>query len=99
MKKSIILGLIIMCSGIVIGIVLNNWMLTIKICGVIGLVCFCIVGILNGSFISGDRIRANSSIDTTEDKIQRSKITNFVIAVGLPNIIMAVIVFLIINKS
>ena len=99
MKKLIILSLIIMCSGIVIGRVFSNWMLTVKICGILGFVCFCIAGILNGSFISGDRIRANSSIDTSEDKIQRSKITNFVIAVGLPNIILAVIVFLMINKS
>ena len=99
MKKPIILGFIIMCSGIVIGRVLSNWMLTIKICGIVGLICFGIAGVLNGFFIGGDRIRANSSIDITEDKIQRSKITNYVITVGLSNIILAVIVFLIINKS
>lgn len=99
MKKSIILGFIIMCSGIIIGMVLNNWMLTIKICGSIGLVCFGIVGVLNGSFVNGDRNRANYATDTVEDKLQKNKITNFAIAVGLPNIILAVIVFLIINKG
>ena len=99
MKKPIILGFIIMCSGIVIGRIWSNWMLTIKICGIVGLICFGVAGLLNGSFISGDRIRANSCIDITEDKIQRSKITNYVITVGLPNIMLAVIVFLMINKS
>lgn len=88
-----------MCIGIVIGIILSNWMLTIEICGVIGLICLGIAGLLNGSFVSGDRNRANYSFDTKEDKIEKSKIANFAIVVGLPNIILAVIVLLIVYKS
>src|SRR5665647_2280880 len=99
MKKPIILGFIIMCISIVIGKILNNWMLTIEICGIIGLICLGIAGLLNGSFVNGDRNRANSSFDTKEDKNNKNKITNFAVAVGLPNIILAVIVFLITNKG
>ena len=94
MKKPIILSLILMCVSIVLGKVFNNWLLTIKICGSIGLVCFGIAVILNDAFISGDRLRANNSFDEEEDKILRSKITNFVMAVGSTNIILAVVIFL-----
>jgi len=97
MKKSIILSLIIMLSGIAIGGFLNNWTLTIKICGLIGLATLFISGVINGTFVSGYRDRDNYSIDTMEDNLQKNKISNFAIAVGLPNIILAVIVFIIIN--
>ncbi|MGV8982670.1 DUF5316 family protein [Clostridium sp.] len=94
MKKLIILSLILMCFSIVLGKVFNNWLLTIKICGSIGLVCFGIATILNDAFIRVDRLRANNSLDKEEDKILRTKITYFVMAVGSTNIILAVVIFL-----
>lgn len=99
MKKPIILGFILMFISIFIGKILSNWMLTIKISGILGLICFVLVGALNGSFLSGDRNRANYVIDTKQDKIIKMKVTIFSLAVGLPNIILAVIVFLLIKKS
>lgn len=99
MKKPIILSLILMCISIVLGKVFNNWFLTIKLCGSIGLVCFGIAVILNDAFISGDRLRTNSSFNKEEDKILRSKVANFVMAVGSTNTILACIIFFIINKS
>lgn len=99
MKKSMILSFIVMCIGIVIGRIFNDWMLTIKICGFSGVICIGIAGVLNGSFVSGDRIRANYSFDTKEDRIEKSKISNFAIAVGLPNIILAGIVFFLVSKN
>jgi hypothetical protein len=99
MKKPIILGLIIMFIGIIMGMLLSNWMLTIKICGFVGLLCLGIAGLLNGLFVSGDRNRLNYAFDTKEDKIKKNKTTDFVFAVGLPNIILAILIFLVINKS
>jgi len=98
-KKTIILSIIIMCISIILGKLMNNWMLTIEISVIIGLVSFVIAGILNGAFISGDRLRANSSIDKEGDKVVRSKITNFVLIIGSLNFILAVIIFFIITKS
>ena len=97
-RKSVILGLIIAAVSIVVGKILSKWMLTIEISGVIGLICLCIAGLLNGSFISGDMNRANYSFDTEEDRNKKSRITNFLFAVGLPNIILTIIVLLL-NKS
>ena len=93
MKKRIVLSFIIMCISVVLGKLFNNWMLTIKICGSIGLVCFGTAIILNDKFVSADRSRANNSIDK-EDKILRRKITNFVMLIGSTNTILAVVIFL-----
>jgi len=75
-----------MCISIVLGKVLNNWMLSIKICGSIGLVCLGLAGI-NGGFIIKDRLKT------------KNKINNFAIIVGSTNTSLAVIIFLIINKN
>ena len=99
MKKAIILSLILMCISIVLGKVFNNWLLTIKICGSISLVCFGLAGVLNGAFISGDRFKSNNFINKKEDKIVTGKIINFVMVVGSTNTILAGIIFFIINKS
>lgn len=93
MKKTIILSFIIMCISIVLGKGFNNWLLTVKICVSIGLVCFGIAIILNDKFVSVDRSCANNSIDK-ENKILRGKITNFVMILGSTNIILAVVIFL-----
>ncbi|MGH4051638.1 MAG: DUF5316 family protein [Clostridium sp.] len=94
MKKPIILSLIIMCISIVLGKVLNDWMLTIKICGSIGLVCLGIAVILNDTFISRDRLITNDSSNKEEDKVLRSKISNFVMVIGSTNIILAVVLLI-----
>jgi hypothetical protein len=88
-----------MCNSIVLGKAFNNWLLTIKICGSISLVCFGLAGVLSGAFISGDRLKSNNSIDKKEDKIVRGKIINFGMVVGSTNTILAGIIFFITNKS
>jgi hypothetical protein len=99
MKRSVILSFILICISIIIGLVLNDWMKTVYVSGLMGIIFFCIAGLLNGAFASGDRIRANTSIESTADRIQKSKITSFMVAVGLFNSIVAGIVFFTINKG
>ncbi|MBU3111481.1 DUF5316 family protein [Clostridium lacusfryxellense] len=93
MKKTIILTFIVMCFSVVLGKLFNNWMLTIKICGSIGLVCLGIALISNDTFARRDRLKSNNSI-SNEDKIIRRKISNFVMVLGSTNIILAVVMFL-----
>lgn len=63
-----------MFIGIVIGVLLSNWMLTAKVCGFVGLLCLGIAGLLNGLFVSGDRNRSNYDLDTKEDKIKKIRL-------------------------
>lgn len=88
-----------MCISIVLGKVFNNWILSIKICGSIALVCFGLAFLLNGSFISRNRFKSTNFIDKEDDKINTSKITNFVMTVGSTNTLLAIIIFFLIKKS
>ena len=96
-KKIIISSFIILCISIVLGKVLNNWILSIKICGSIALICFGLAGTLNGSSISKRRFRSVNSIDKDDDKMVTSKITSFVMVVGSTNTILAVTIFFLIT--
>lgn len=96
-KKIIISSFIIMFISIVLGKVLNNWILSIKICGSIALVCFGLAGTLNGTSISKYRFRLHNSINKEEDKTGKNKITNFAMVIGSTNTILAVIIFFLIK--
>ena len=97
MKKIIISNFIIMCIIVVLGKTMNNWILSIKICGSIALVCFGLSGALNGSSISKIWVTSADSIDKGDDKIVRSKITNFAMAMGSTNTILAITIFFLIK--
>ena len=84
-----------MCIGIIVGKLLNNWMLTIGICGVIGLMCMGIAGLLNVLFVNETRNRVNSLFDTKDANINKNSLTYFSFVVAVPNIVLAVILFLI----
>nr|WP_243177042.1 DUF5316 family protein [Clostridium estertheticum] len=86
-----------MCVSIVLGKVLSNWVLSIKICGSIALVCFGLAGTLNGSSIKKNMFRSVTSIDKEDDKKVRSKITNCAMVIGSTNTILAVIIFFLIK--
>jgi lipid A disaccharide synthetase len=46
-----------------------------------------VAGLTNGAFVNGDGIRSNYSIDNNEDRLEKNRISNFVMVIGLPNII------------
>ena len=85
--------------SIIIGLLLNDWMKTVYVSGIIGIIFFCIAGLLNGAFVSGDRHRSNISIESPDDRVQKSRITSFMLSVGLFNSIVAGIVFFTINNG
>ncbi|GKU25464.1 DUF5316 domain-containing protein [Clostridium folliculivorans] len=107
MRKSIILSLILIYIGVVAGFLQNDWYLTVRICGISGLVCLSISGLLNGAFngfikgpgISSGRRISPPILDTNEANPVRDKITNFLIVVGGPNVITAIVVYVLTNKK
>lgn len=97
MKKAFIFGFLLVLISVISGAVLNNWKLTEQISGSIGLICFCTAGILSGAFISGDRSRANHASQNETARIEKKKIFKYLFAIGLPNIIVAAIMMLILK--
>lgn len=68
--------------------------MTIKVTVGVGVISWLLAGILSGAFISGDRTRANNSIETTEDKRIRNKYSSELFLFGLPFLITALVIFL-----
>ncbi|NFO48410.1 hypothetical protein FDB40_16105 [Clostridium botulinum] len=56
-----LIGSAIVIIGYLIGVSLNDWNIILKISEFIVVGCFVLSGILNGTFISGDRFRVNYS--------------------------------------
>lgn len=81
-----------MFVSIIIGWLLKDWMLTTKVSGTLGLICFAIAGILNRAFVSGDRNRANYSIEEKKERDNRLKISSYMFIIGVPNIIIAILI-------
>ncbi|WP_178025390.1 DUF5316 family protein [Paenibacillaceae bacterium] len=76
---------------------MSDWKVAVEIIGGIGIVSWLIAGIFSGAFISGDRIRANQSIETTEDKKDRIKYSLVLFVFGVPLLLTALIIYLIIK--
>ncbi|MNO05043.1 hypothetical protein D3C81_2262740 [compost metagenome] len=71
--------------------------MAMKLTGGVGLGSWLLAGILSGAFISGDRTRANNSIESAEDKKFRNKYSIILFIFGLPFLIIALIIYMI-NK-
>lgn len=92
MKLSFLIGTVIVIIGCLSGILWNDWNVTLKITGYVVVASFFICGILNGSFISGDRYRANYLSERKEDKDRTIKIINYLLFLAIPNIIICIII-------
>lgn len=101
MHKSLIVSLLLIFIGVVIGYLQKDWYLIVDICGMAGLGSLAIAGLLNGAFsgfsngtaFSSERYKNYPIFDTKENNSIRDQITNFLLIVGVPNIIVAIIAY------
>ncbi|MNI41526.1 hypothetical protein D3C73_957820 [compost metagenome] len=93
--RTLIIGIVLgVCSALFFGLFIN-WDMAMKLTGGVGLGSWLLAGILSGAFISGDRTRANNSIESAEDKKFRNKYSIILFIFGLPFLIVAMTVYLI----
>ncbi|MDE3840883.1 hypothetical protein C0966_16555 [Bacillus methanolicus] len=95
MKKSFLAGIVFLMLVSVVSIVLDDWNLIIKISGGIGLLAILASGLFVGAFVSGDRMRANFSSETKEDRSERLRTVNILLLFGLPNLAAAVVCYMV----
>lgn len=93
MKLSFFIGSIIGIIALLTGFLLGDYNITIKITGFVIAAAIAISGILNGSFVNGDRYRANFLSETKEDRDKKSEIINFLLVLSTPNIAIFIILF------
>jgi len=91
LKLSFLIGLVIAIVAHLIGFLLNDYNITLKITGFIVVGSFLVSGILKGTFISGDRYRANYIGETKDDRDKKMKIIKYALFLSIPNIISIII--------
>lgn len=93
LKLPFLIGLAIAIIANLIGFLLNDYNITFKITGFVVAGSFLISGILNGTFISGDRYRANLVGETKDDRDKKMKIIKYAVFVSIPNVIIFIVLF------
>ncbi|MNP50097.1 hypothetical protein D3C76_1443360 [compost metagenome] len=94
----------ILITGTIISIVtasflgiISSWEIALKWTIGVGVLLWLLTGIFSGGFLSGDRYRANNSIETDEDKKLRQKYSTVLFFAGLPFLLTSLVIFLFIN--
>jgi hypothetical protein len=98
LKISFGVGIITTIIGLLIGLFLKDWLLTVKVCGYIGGGCFALICLINGVFISGDRSRGNYLSETENDRKEKGQMTKYLLTMSVPNIIVAILIFVAMGK-
>ena len=96
---SLIVGLIFLTGVIAIAFLTNNWSLIVNISGGLGTITIFLAAIASGSLGSGDRIRANNSMENDDDRKTRVKWMINLVLFALPNVVGAVITFNILTNK
>ncbi|NRY59446.1 DUF5316 domain-containing protein [Clostridium beijerinckii] len=97
MKVSFTIGLIIAIVAYILGFLMNDYNIALKISGFLSAFCIVICGILNGSFVSGDKYLANYLSEGKDDKNRKTKIVNYLLIILIPNIVVCIIVLMLIS--
>lgn len=88
-----LIGIVIAIVANLIGFLLNDYNITLKITGFVVGGSFLISGILNGTFISGDRYRANLISETKDERDKKMKIIKYAVFISIPNVIIFIVIF------
>lgn len=95
--KALLYGLIASLLTMSIMILTKDIDTALNVTFITGVVIWIISGLLTGSFVSGDRFRANYHQETEEDRTSRVKQSQFLFLFGLPFIVMGIAAYLIVK--
>ncbi|RKD21076.1 hypothetical protein BEP19_15475 [Ammoniphilus oxalaticus] len=92
--KSIGIGLSILLCTSIASFLLQDWGIIYRIGGGVGGLFLFAAGLLSGAFISGDRNRANFSNESNEETRRRHALFRKLFLIGIPNLVVAIIVYI-----
>jgi hypothetical protein len=91
--KYFFIGLGLSIIGIIISFILWNFEKAYLITGGIGFLFISLSMLFSGVLVSGDRLRANYATESTDDRRERTNTAVRLGLIGLPNMIIAVLLF------
>jgi Family of unknown function (DUF5316) len=87
----LIIGLSIVVVALIISFISSDFTLLYKITGAIAIISLIVSALLSGAFLDGDRLGRNLQSESIEDKNQRFSLTNSILLIGLPNLLISVV--------
>ncbi|MEG6616199.1 DUF5316 domain-containing protein [Peptococcaceae bacterium 1198_IL3148] len=96
MIKPFRIGVLVLSFVALIAFVTQDLSILVKYAGIVGLVCMGWAAILSGVLLRGGEIRANYATESNEDREKRFRWANNFFIIGLPNIIAAVVVYILV---
>ncbi|MGE8082045.1 DUF5316 family protein [Peribacillus loiseleuriae] len=95
--KFLLFGILLSVIGVLISLVTLGIDRAYLITGGIGIFFIGISMLFSGSMVSGDQIRANFATESVEDRRERISTTFRTGLIGLPNIILAFLLYYLMN--
>ncbi|MEH7097384.1 DUF5316 domain-containing protein [Neobacillus vireti] len=95
--KKIIVGIGIVVLAFLISVLLSDFTLLYKITGVVAISSLVLSALFSGAFVDGDRLGRNLQSESKEDRKQRVSLTNSILLIGLPNLLIATISYFLMN--
>ena len=86
--KYIGIGTLLSVIGIGISFVFWDVHRVADVTGAIGLVFLIVAFLMSGAFVSGDRIRANTAMETDEGRKQRNRVVTCSLLIAIPNFLV-----------
>ncbi|MBM7694295.1 Na+-transporting methylmalonyl-CoA/oxaloacetate decarboxylase gamma subunit [Peribacillus deserti] len=95
--KYLSIGILLSILGVLLSLFIWGIDKAYLITGGIGILFIVISLLISGSMVSGDRMRANFATESAEDRRQRTSTTTRTVLIGLPNVILAALLYFLIN--
>jgi len=89
--KKLVGGIGIVVVAFLISVFLSDFTLLYKITGVVGIISLVLSALFSGAFVDGDRLGRNLQSESKEDRKQRFLLTNSILLIGLPNLLIATV--------
>ena len=95
--KYFYIGIVLSIIGVLFSLFIVGINNASLITGVIGVVFIGLSMLFSGSMVSGDRMRANFSSESKEERRERLVSTKLLALIGLPNIIVSLLFYWLYN--
>jgi hypothetical protein len=89
--KKLIVGIGIVVVAYLISVLLSDFTLLYKITGVVAIISLVLSALFSGAFVDGDRLGRNLQSESKEDRKQKFLLTNSILLIGLPNLLIATV--------
>lgn len=92
-----LIGILLSLIGILVSIVIWDVGMVTTITSGIGFFFIGISLVFSGALVSGDRMRANFSTETVEDRHKRNNVTFRSALIGIPSFVVAILFYFLLN--